>query len=171
MCSHRETEASFLFHSGLGRTGAAGLSGDFVIVERSGCNLRAPWQLNLGSRAVEIDFLVEQVVSTVFASTFDIDGILPGFDQLALVVLAVPLQVVVSGRPGGAGDGSGNVGSLRHGAQVVGAIPGAQFGQPAVALEPQGDGAHRELVAVFRPYFAAWVEDGDKFPVRAAIEP
>ncbi len=51
--------------------------------------------------AIEVDGMLQQVVAAVLACDLHGDGVLAGFDGLAVVVLAVPPDGVGTGAAGG----------------------------------------------------------------------
>ena len=89
---------------------------------------------------------------------------LPGFTSLPGVVLAVPLEGVLSGRARRAGYRGGDVVAFGHGAHAIVAVPGAQLGSQRALSNQRAQRAHRELVLVLDP-------DGDVRTARAhAVE-
>src|SRR5262249_61502715 len=109
----------------------AGSTTLFAVIKRRGSDFDIAGQIEMFRLAVEINFLAHQLVSPVFARGLYEHGVFTGVDQLALVVLAVPLERVFARRTCVARNGAGQVRGSGHRAQAVASWPGLQFGQPA----------------------------------------
>ena len=104
-----------------------------AILDRCGLDLDIALEV-LGKRLVgDGDFLADDLVRPVLACGLDADRVFAWPDRLAVVVLAVPGDGVLPGRPGGARDRVDQVGFVGFPADLVIAIPALQVAVPARA--------------------------------------
>ena len=90
---------------------AVGCAGSLPpIFDRRRLDLDVPLELPGEGPVVEPDRLADALIGPVLARGLDVQGILAGPDRLALVVLAVPDDVVFPGRAGRPRDGGDQVG-------------------------------------------------------------
>src|SRR5689334_5001835 len=71
-----------------------------AILDRGGSDLDIPLEFLGERRVVEGHLLADALVRPVLPRGLDVDRVLAGTDRLAVVVLAVPDDVVPAGRPG-----------------------------------------------------------------------
>src|SRR5580658_8944584 len=117
MCSQRAYAASLRCHRGLmpvlGRAHLPGIhlairvvaaltwslwGVDFSVIEGCRYHLRTAIDLACLRNAGEVHLLMEQIVTPVFAHSFDEHRVLARFHELAGVIFAVPLQCVLARR-------------------------------------------------------------------------
>src|SRR5262245_56958437 len=86
----------------------------------------------------------------------DENGIFTAFDELSIVVLAVPDDLVLAGGSSRTGDCENQVRLVDLLPSLVGAVPAFQVGEPlkrpgSAHREPECQGTNREAVLVFDP--------------------
>src|SRR5271155_378807 len=100
MCSQRTSMAVLLFQA---RSRLLAIR-RFPIVQSSRRNFDISGQVDRLWLVVAVDLLPHDLVSTVFPGHFDLEDVLPRLYRFALIVIAVPLQCILTGRARGAGD-------------------------------------------------------------------
>src|ERR1700733_11736609 len=145
MCSHRAAFATFCripacrFWVGL----------TLVVVNRDGSQFVRCRQLDLLRLAVEVQCTPLDIIPAVLACSLDTDGVLTSLHRLALVVVAIPRQLVAARRASRRRDCAPNIPSTRT--KLVIAIPLPQIRNVPGLLRPRGNRPPRKVVRISPP--------------------
>src|SRR5260370_36917397 len=104
MCSQRETDVSFRFHSGCRPTGAVLSMGDLVVIKSGSGDFGITFEVDLSGHPVEIHGLAHQLIRSMLARGFDEYRVPARGDGLAAVISAIPFERVLSRGACSAGD-------------------------------------------------------------------
>src|SRR5262245_66194773 len=109
----------------------------FTVIERRGSDFDVAGQIEMFRLPFEINFLAHQLICPVFARSLYEYSVFAGGRRLALAVLTIPFERVLTRRARGARNGAGQAGGSGHPMHAVGARPRFQVGQVARVLIPQ----------------------------------
>src|SRR5579862_7381116 len=90
-------------------------------------------------------------MGTVLACDFEVDSVLAGFDQFAVIVLTVPLERILAWPARCTGNGSHDFPAFGHGANAIGAIPCFHFREIPILVIPERNGLHLKSIGILHP--------------------
>src|ERR1700674_799414 len=125
---------------------------NFEVLKGSRRNLYISWKPELFGRAIEVHFLVHQLISAVLSRGFNHHHVLTGLYRFPKVISSIPLKFVPAGRPSGARNRIDDVCVFARRSRVLSEAPGPQFAKVLGLSEPEDNRPNGKTLFVLDPH-------------------